>query len=230
MNLPPLNIDTNNSLSIGLYNALKSAIDHGQLKPGDKLTETMIAKHANISRTPVREALRRMLNEGILEHSGRSLIVTQMNIEALSELCVVRVKLEGLAARLAAERRSESDIIALETFIDMLEEAIQQDNFKDVVSNNHAFHFFIWEAAANNYLKNQLSTLRDTIVRLQASTLHSKKRQEDTLKEHKTIVEAIKNGDALLAERLTEEHFRKAEAIRLTKIRMQTIQNSITSP
>ena len=227
MGLPPLTIDDKNSLSIGLYNALKAAINQGHLKPGDKLTEIMIAEHAKISRTPVREALRRMLSEGLLERSGRSLIVTKLNIETLSELCVVREKLEGLASRLAAERRSESDILALDSYNNLLEEAIFNNNFEGVVTTNHAFHSFIWEAAANTYLKNELSTLRDTIFRLQASTLHSKDRQVESLKEHRAITEAIKNGNAFLAENLTEVHFRKAESIRLTNLRMKAIQSSM---
>ena len=225
MILPPININHQASLSEGLYEALKSAINLGQINSGDKLTETMIAGHANISRTPVREALQRLLNEGFLEQSGRSLTVSKVSIQALTELCVIRENLEGLAARLAAINRSDSDIFALESFNNLFKQAVGNKNLDEIITHNHAFHSFIWEASQNKYLKNQVSLLRDSIIRMQASTLHSEERQLQAIQEHQAITEAIKNSDAELAERLTQEHFRKAEAIRLTELRMKQIRN-----
>ena len=225
MKLPPLNILNTNSLADGLYDALKEAIIQGKLKSGDKLTELTIASHANISRTPVREALHRLLNEGMLEQSGRSLIVSKVSLEALSELCVIRETLEGLAARLTAIKRSESDILALESLNEEFEKSMQEGNSEEIIKNNNFFHFFIWQASQNLYLKNELSMLRESIERMQTSTLHSEKRQIETLEEHRAILEAIKNSDAEKAELLTREHFRKAEAIRLTMLRMKALRD-----
>jgi DNA-binding GntR family transcriptional regulator len=226
MKLPPLNILNTNSLADGLYDALKEAIIQGKLKSGDKLTELTIAAHVNISRTPVRQALHRLLNEGMLEQNGRSLVVSRVSIETLSELCVIRETLEGLAARLAAINRSESDILSLESLTNDFEMSMNDGNTEEIIKNNYYFHFVIWEASQNQYLKNELSVLGESIQRMQISTLHSIDRQSETLKEHRALLEAIKNSDAEAAESITREHFRKAEAIRLTMLRMKALKNS----
>lgn len=225
MALPPLNIHTTNSLADGLYEALKEAIVQGNLKSGDKLTELTIAAHVKMSRTPVREALHRLLSEGMLQQSGRSLIVSEVSIEELSELCIIRGTLEGLASNLAAINRSDSDILALESLNDDLEKSIKARDTEEIINNNDFFHFFIWQASQNKQLKNDLLNLRESIKRMQTSTLHTEERQIESLGEHREIVEAIKNADADLAEQLTREHFRKAEAIRLTMLRIKAVKS-----
>ena len=225
MTLPPLNIHITNSLADGLYEGLKEAIVQGKLKSGDKLTELTVAAHVKMSRTPVREALHRLLREGMLQQSGRSLVVSKVSIEELSELCIIRGTLEGLAANLAATNRSDSDILALKSLNEDLETSIIKGKSEEIIKNNHFFHFFIWQASQNKQLKNDLLDLRESIKRMQTSTLHSEERQIETLNEHREIVEAIKNSDADLAEQLTREHFRKAEAIRLTMLRIKALKD-----
>jgi DNA-binding GntR family transcriptional regulator len=220
MELPSLEIPKTSSLAEGLYQALKDAIFEGKLSPGDRLTELSVAKHVNISRTPVREALHRLQNERLLESSGRTLVVSKFSMETLGELCSVRETLEGLAAQLASTKKSSTDIVILEKINEDIRMAVEADKTDEIIKSNFAFHTFIWQMSQNHYLKQELLELRKSINRLQTSTLDSKDRQLETLEEHKEIIHAIKESDGELAEKLTRKHFQKAEILRMTKLKM----------
>ncbi|AFZ69577.1 GntR family transcriptional regulator [Deinococcus peraridilitoris] len=221
MPLPPINIPTHTSLADGVHEALRAAIIRGVLDAGVKLTEVSLAGHLNVSRTPIREALRRLQAEGLLVPSGRSLMVSEVSLEALAELCVVREALEGLAARLAASQRNDIDLWVLADLNNSMHRAVEEDDFQTVIRTNHAFHSTVWQAAHNGYLTTRLAELRETIERMQTSTLHTHERRVEALQEHEEILLAIKSSDADGAERVTREHFRKAEAIRLRQLRLK---------
>lgn len=225
MSLPPIQIPTASSLADGLYEGLRNAILEGALQPGDKITERSLALHVKISRTPVRQALQRLQNEGMLEPSGRSLVVSNVSLETLTELCIVRQTLEGLAAYLAAMKRNESDLFALTNILNDMESAVEKNDFNTIIHTNNSFHTLIWQASQNQYLIQRLSELRSSIMRMQNSTLHSKERQIESLEEHREILKVISNSDAEAAERLTREHFRKAENLRIAMLKIKAIKN-----
>lgn len=221
MALPPFQIDTSTSLAVGLYEALRGAIMRGELKAGEKLTEVSLAEHVHISRTPVREALRHLQRDGLLESAGRSLIVSPVDVDAMMEMCVVRETLEGLAARLAASYRGEADLLALSDLQETMRAASAENDVPAVVRANHRFHSTIWRASRNRYLARQLQELRQSIERLQTSTLNSSERRAEAEAEHEEILAALHAADTEWAERATRQHFRNAESLRLRLLRLK---------
>lgn len=198
-----------------LYEALRDAILRGELEPGERLVEEAIASAASVSRTPVREALRKLEVDGLARDSGHGMVVAELSYDDLAELCVVREYLEGLACRLAAISRSEFELASLHQIMRDARMATERGDVKQLVALNNAFHETIWQAGRNRYLAQQLRTLRGLIERLQTTTFRVPERRREALVEHEAIVKAIERNDADAAERLAREHFRKAMALRL---------------
>jgi len=198
-----------------LYAYLRRAIHEGELRPNERLVETAIAEQAGMSRTPVREALRKLQVDGLVAVTGRGLVVGAISIDELVELCAVRETLEGMAAGLAARSRTEMDLIALRHIAEEFRSAAFRGVVPDLVKFNHAFHEAIWQAARNRYLAGQLHALRGQIERLQPTTLAVPERQPIATAEHQAIVAAIEEQQVEQAERTTRNHFQGAMALRL---------------
>jgi DNA-binding GntR family transcriptional regulator len=198
-----------------LYEFLRTAILDGVLEPNERVVEENIAVMASVSRTPVREAIRRLEVDNLLQDTGRGLVIGSVSPDELAELCAVREVLEGMASRLAATARSEIDVLNLQNILHDYQQATEKQDVQRLVALNHAFHETIWQAARNRYLFHELVTLRENIERLQKTTLHEPGRQREALAQHKIVLEAIINQDGDTAERLARQHFREAMAIRL---------------
>jgi DNA-binding GntR family transcriptional regulator len=198
-----------------LYEFLSNAILDGKFEPGERVVEESIAALASVSRTPVREALRRLEADNLIQDTGQGLVVGSISPGELAEFCIVREVLEGLASRLAATARSEIDVLNLQSILHDYQQATEQKDVQRLVALNHAFHETIWQAARNGYLFRELITLRRNIERLQNTTLSQQHRQRESLEQHKAVLEAIINQDGDTAEQLARQHFREAMAIRL---------------
>lgn len=209
-----------------LYEALRNAILRGELEPGERLVEETIAGLASVSRTPVREALRKLEVDGLVRESGRGMVVVDFSYDDLAELCAVRETLEGLACRLAAVSRSELELAALRRIMEDIRAATARADVSRLVVLNNAFHETVWQAARNRYLAHQLRTLRGLIERLQTTTLRVPERRREAMLEHEAILDAIERGDADSAERLARDHMRKAMALRLALRRMATAREA----
>ena len=220
MPLPPFTLPGRQSRAQELYEVLSQAILDGTLQPNERLVEETIAEMASVSRTPVREALRKLEADGLVRVTHMGIVVAGFSLEELSDLCAVRETLEGMASRLAATLRSDLTVSTLQHIMAQTREACQQGDVRRLVQLNHAFHDCIWEAARNRYLAQQLRLLRRLIERLQHSTLESPQRQKEMVDEHQAILDAIIRQDAEGAERETREHFRKAMAVRLSNLAM----------
>lgn len=200
-----------------VYRYLRAAILRGELEPSERLVEQAIAERAQVSRTPVREALHRLEEDGLVRSGSRGVAVVELSDDELYELCVVREGMEGLAARLAAAARTELAIASLRHILDETRAAIDAGDVGRLVDLNHAFHETVWRAARNRYLANELALLRSLIERLQATTLSVPDRQVEALAEHERLVQALDDGDAAAAEAITRRHFQTAMAIRLSR-------------
>jgi len=202
------------------YEYLRSAIVAGRLEPGERLVESKLAELAQISRTPVREALHRLHIDGLVRESASGgYEVSGVSLQELIDACAVRETLEGMATGLAATNRSDIDITILRNTIRDEEEAMSKRADDSVhVSLNHVFHQTIWRASRNGYLVEQLEALRDLIERLQNTTLGRPERQHKALAEHAAIVDAMEARDVVAAEQVAREHFRNAMAERISMI------------
>lgn len=196
------------------YARLKEDILLGTLPPGTRLVEFPLAERYAVSRTPVREALGRLVHDGLVERGDRGMRVRVHTPEEIFELYEVREVLETAAARAAAERRTEFDIARLRALLDRMTQPDVAPASRAPL--NRDFHAAIWHAGHNSILVETLDRLSLHVLRHMNTTLTSPGRWEQAMAEHHAIVEAIVDGDVDTAGRLVGEHLRTARTIRLS--------------
>jgi DNA-binding GntR family transcriptional regulator len=196
------------------YDMLHEAIREGTIEPGQRIMETEISAWLRISRTPVREAMRRLQAESILEHApGGGLAVALYDLHAISEFYATRGSLEGTAAALAALHADDTEIRILTVRLDAMR-ALPADP-RVHARENQAFHEQIYRAAHNRFLLKSLQALLKFVPLLGRTTYHAPNRVEEALREHGEIVEAIRARDPARAEEATRRHIRTAYESRI---------------
>jgi DNA-binding GntR family transcriptional regulator len=196
-----------------VYDSLRDAIWEGRFAHGERLREEEIGRALGVSRTPVREALQRLQQRGLLTVGpGRSLIVAQLTKQQVFELYAMREILEGSAARFAAQHANATEIDILYRLQGELAKA--SDDALVLVKLNRRFHQAIYEAAHNHYLTQTLETLHDSLALLHSTTFRVPNRRGDSDEEHRSIVAAIERRDPDGAEKAAREHIRQAQKTR----------------
>ena len=191
-----------------VYQKLRDHIIFGAFKPGQRLAEEQLAEQMGVSRTPVREALLRLEQEGLIQMLPRQgAIVRRLSLEEARQVYEVRALLEGLAARLAVQHLTPQALAALREALDASFEVMEQQDTRSLVIHNNHFHDLIVDTSRNVVLKKILNLLR-TQVNLLRITLWSTfpDRLAQTLREHERIYEAMAAGDAEGAEQAAREH------------------------
>lgn len=202
-------------LSEQAYRSILEAIQSGTLRPGTRMREVELAKSLGISRTPVREALGRLMSEGLAVNDPvRGMIIAELDYANVNELYAMREVLEGTAARFAAQHASEAEITIL---LELIERERQLDGASaaDMVNHNRVFHDTLYRAAHNRYLVKTLSTLRETMALLGRTTLANQGRSAQAVEEHLAIVTAIRDRAPEAAEAAARHHIRAAHHSRL---------------
>lgn len=195
------------------FEKIKEAIIKGHFKPGEKLVEQTLAQEMGVSRTPVREAIRRLEAEGfVVSIPRKGVVVSRADKEEIVQLYSIRAELEGLAARWAIENADEDDIRKLDEAISRMEETAASGDLDGVVQSNALFHDAIAQASKSRILCTLLKTLQDNIQRFRFQSLHLPGRPEAALAEHKEIVAAIKEKKTEEADCLLKEHLQNARA------------------
>lgn len=209
------NVQKSSSSHVDAYERLLSAIDSGDLPPGSRLLESQLAERMGISRTPVREALRRLEAQGLVTHEPhRGVVVAELDYDQLGELYAVREVLEGTAARLAARHASPEEIDVLREMAES--HAALVDDAQGLAEANKRFHRQINRACHNRYLNSMLENMRVNLALLSGTTFTLPERRRATVTEHREIVDAIAAGDEALAERLARQHISSGYKARIT--------------
>ncbi len=196
-------------LSNWAYERLHEAIREGAIEPGQRVMETEVSAWLRISRTPVREAMRRLLAEGLLEHAANGgLAVTIYDLRAISEFYATRERLEGAAAALAAEHADPTEQRILSAMLETMHGLPAEPRIH--ARENQAFHEQIYRAAHNRFLLKSLRALLNFVPLLGRTTYHDHNRIEDAQAEHAGIVEAILARDPQRAEDTARRHIRHA--------------------
>lgn len=196
------------------YERLKQAIVDGELKPGDPLVETTLAAWCEVSRTPVREALRRLEQDGLVDRTDRGLVVRERSPEEILDIYVTRIALEATAAKVAADRRTEHDLRLLHRLVERCAQLPAGETDAMVEANNQ-FHQAVWRASHNKSLIDLLERLGMHLARYPGTTLAAPGRWDAARRQHERIAAAIDRRDAESAYELTMEHFSEARDIRL---------------
>ncbi|SEO01748.1 DNA-binding transcriptional regulator, GntR family [Salinihabitans flavidus] len=195
------------------YTLILEAIDIGTFRPGDRLVESDLAERFGVSRTPIREALQRLETQSLLARDGRSLIVSSLDHNQMSELYVVRTELEGLAARLAARHATREEVRVLRDMV-QADRALIGDP-SALARANRRFHKQIHLASHNRYLVQQLDLVHRSMALMATTSIAAEGRGEDTLTEHQAIVDAIEACDESGAYNALRDHISQAFVTRL---------------
>jgi len=204
----------NQSRSEFVFARLRDAIWEGRFTGGERIPEEEIAHLLGVSRTPVREALRRLQERGLITvGAGRSLVVAELSQSQVLELYAMRELLEGSAARFAARHANEAEIDLLNRVLDELEK--HGEDARALISLNRRFHRTICEAAHNRYLIQTLDGMHDALALLHSNTFRVPNRRSLSDTEHRRIVQAIARRDADEAEQAARDHVRQAQRTRM---------------
>jgi len=210
------------SLGKSAYDSLKELIASGDLLPGSRVREIELAERLGVSRTPIREALRRLEAEGLLTHAPHAgLVVAKLDHQAVIELYAMREVLEGTAARFAARHASEAEVQELRELVASEMEGSHEP--MHLVRLNQALHGALYRAGHNRYLLRSLHALGNAMMLLGGTTLAIPSRSETAHEEHLAIVSAIEKRDADAAEEAAREHIRNAQRARLRLLREREI-------
>lgn len=201
-----------------LYQQLLEEVLEGDLRPGEILVESALGKRFGVSRTPIREALRMLEQDGVLERVNRGIRVRQTSPEEVLEIYGVRTILEAAAARDAATRRTDYDLATLDRILRTMGEARTAPP-QEMAAINRSFHRAIWQAARNRTLTDLLERLAVHLRRYPATTYLRSGRWEEALEEHRLLLEAIRRGDPDTAAKVAEKHMWAARDVRLDMIR-----------
>jgi DNA-binding GntR family transcriptional regulator len=194
--------------------ALRDAILSGRLTSGTRLRQTELAARLAISRTPIREALGRLQQEGLVEIlPAAGVRVAVLDLQEAAELYDVREVLDGLAARLAARRANAATITTLEKSLARMARCLEREDANQWFPAHVGFHDGIFRAAGNARLQAMSSVVQLSIRHFHPLLLRTAHRLEDALREHRAIFEAIEARDDVTAERRARAHIANARDI-----------------
>ena len=197
-----------------VHAVLGGAILAGKFGGGERVREEEVAQLLGVSRTPVREALRRLQSQGLLEpRAGRGLCVVALGRQQILELYEMREVLEGAAARLAARHASGSEIGLLEELLDACSAA--EDDPDRLARVNRLLHHAIYDASHNRYLLSALQGVYDSMALLGATTFTVPGRSKTANHEHRAVVRAIAKRAPEVAEAAARSHIERAKETRL---------------
>lgn len=199
------------SLEESVYLTLEEEILSGKLKKGDSLTETALSSRLGVSRTPLRAAMHRLAEEGLIEVvANRGAVVVGIGDEELVDIYKIRIRLEGLASAEATKRINEDDLKKLRDSVELSEFYISKQDAEHLKELDSEFHSIIYKASGNRLLCKTLTELHRNIQFYRKRSLAVADRLEKSIAEHREILSAIERGDAEAADRLTSAHIEAA--------------------
>lgn len=199
------------SLADIIFEKLENDILSEKYPYGEVLTEAKLSEELGVSRTPIREALRRLEQEHLIaESTNKGSVVLGITKKDIGDIYDIRLRLEGLAARYAAENATDEDREALKQAVDLQEFYTQKQDAEHIKSMDNDFHHGLYRACGSNVLYTTLLPLHKKAQKYRKASVSDGSRAHDSVEEHRAILEAIlsKNGDE--AEKRTVEHIRNA--------------------
>ena len=192
------------------YEKIKEAIIKNVYEAQKPLNEKdLCLELGGISRTPVRDALRRLTCEGLVEYiPGKGAIVSEVSFTDLLEICEVRLSLECMAVQLFIERAEQADMARLRKIIEMQENALQKDRLTQAIMNDNNFHNAISEGTKNSRVEMLIKSLLQQSSRGAYMTAWDVNRVHASLFQHKEIYQAIESGDKSRAHRKMDSHLK----------------------
>ncbi len=202
-----LDMDTFLPLRDVVFNTLREAILKGEIKPGERLMELQLAAKLGVSRTPIREAIRMLEQEGLAVTVPRKgAEVAKMTEKDMEDVLVIRATLDQLAVELACDEITEEQLVELENAKKVFENSLQSGDLKKIAQADVDFHDVIYKATGNAKLVTMLNNLREQIYRYRVEYLKDASNYPELIREHQAMVEGIKMRDKEHACEVMEEH------------------------
>ena len=218
--LEPIRLDSYQPLREVVCETLRDAVRRGVLKPGERLMEIQLAEELGVSRTPVREAIRKLEMEGyVIMMPRRGTYIADLSIRDINEVFEIRTSLESLASGLAAERITEDELEKLQRLLVQIGTHIKSGDMESIVRTDTEFHDLLYQTSRNTRLVGIISNLREQLTRFRTTSMSFPGRLKATLEEHRKIVEAIAQGDEKAARKAAEYHMEKAEQTLLASMK-----------
>jgi DNA-binding GntR family transcriptional regulator len=197
-----------------IYEQLREAILNGSLPPGEKLNSDELAQSLQVSRMPVREAIKRLQAEALVDVvPHKEVRVSRLSKDLVEQTLFVLTILEQETIRLAAKRISASEVARLAALCDEMEVFSKRGNLADMLRVNLEFHAYIRNIAGNSVLDSVQASLFDTVERYRRVLICSRSRQEAILKDHRALVDALARLDTDAAVQQVGHHYRGALAL-----------------
>lgn len=202
-----------------VFDHIRTAILRGGYSDGERLVEVDVARTLKVSRTPVREAFRKLENEGLIEYSkGRGVTVAKFSKQDIDDLYDIRIALEGLAARKAAERIRDRDIQTLKTILRDISTCYQKGDYRGAVQLHTVFNKTICRASRNRRLFELAGRFYEYTEKSQLKSMALPGRFDEIEQEHYRIVAALETRNARLAEETVRQHLEQARAAYLKSL------------
>ena len=195
-----------------VFQTLEEDILQGRLKPGEVITELRLSKALGVSRTPIREALQHLEQESLVEiRPNRGAVVLGITRDDLKVIYGMRIRLEGLAASLAAKTADEEQLNAMKEVLDLQEFYVEKNNPDEQEIFDSRFHEMVYEFSGKRILYEVLKNLHRRITRYRRLSVTDMDRARKAITEHREIYEAIRDGNGSLADTLTIRHVENAK-------------------
>ena len=170
--LEPINLDTYQPLREAICESLRNAIKKGKLKPGERLMEVQLAEELGISRTPVREAIRKLEQEGyVIMLPRRGTYVSSVSVHDVQEIFEIRTALESLSTGLAARRIENEELERLQKLLTIIEGYIEKRDIDNIVKTDIEFHDLLYHVSRNERLGQIISNLKEQLSRFRTLSM-----------------------------------------------------------
>ena len=196
----------NYSLADQVFEQLESQILCGQYARGEILTELKLCEAMGVSRTPIREALRRLQQEHLLEDTGKGLKVLGITQEDLGDIMEVRLQIEGMAAARAAVRITDEELKKLQETVDLQEFYLTKKDSDHIKAMDSKFHELIYLYSGSTVFYDTLTPLHNKAQRYRKVSVENRSRARESVQEHRAIYEALAAHDPELASKRMLEH------------------------
>jgi len=214
-----LNFDEYIPLRDIVFKTLREAIVTGELKSGERLMEIRLANEMGVSRTPVREAIRKLEQEGLVYLTARKgAVVAPINSKDLRDVMEIRRVLESLACKLACEHTTDEDILDLEETNDRIQEAIDNKEDELIARLDSKFHEMICEISGNKKLVSILGKIKELIFRYRLEYISDLKNKNIIIEEHKKIINDLKTKNEKAVRKDIEHHIEIQEKFILNSL------------
>ena len=198
------------SLADQVFEHIERDILSGKYERGEIITESKLSAELGVSRTPVREALRRLDQEHLIEESGKGSIVIGISEKDLEDIFLIRKQLECLAASMAAKNHTDEQLAELKETLELQEFYVTKADTEHVKYMDNKFHRILYKLTGSTVFYDTLVPLHRKIQKYRRASLQSKSRAAESVQEHRKIYEAIALGDEKLAYETVLEHIENA--------------------